>query len=385
MSYPVYYVEENDTLPHVFDTFDGGTGASITLTGLATTDIEIYKDGNVTAGNERGSDSGFALIDTDGIDLDSMTGIHGFTIDLSDNSDAGFYAVGSWYHVIVNSVTIDSQTVRFVACAFRIVSATRGMAGTALPAAAAGAAGGVPTSTTGLDTDDLIAALGAIDDAAAAGDPSSAESVMQYVKQLVNILVGTAGVTTFPAEAAPGDGVSLAEVLRAIHADVTGLNGDSMRGTDSASTHSANDVTGGTTVAAAVTSIKGADGDDLKDLSDEIATAQADLDTITGTAGVVLDNNAVTAASTNADFIAEIATEISDALTSDTISELSQGAPANTPTIATALMALYMALINKTDWDGSNVEVHNAAGTVIFKKAHTNSGGVYSQAKAVSG
>ena len=76
--------------------------------------------------------------------------------------------------------------------------------------------------------------IGDIDEAAAAGDPSTTESVMQYVKQLVNILVGTAGVTTFPAEAPPGNAVSLAEVIRAIHADVTGLNGAAMRGTDNA-------------------------------------------------------------------------------------------------------------------------------------------------------
>lgn len=156
MAYPVYYVLENDTLPHLFDSFDGGTGASITLTGLAVTDIEIYKDGGIT---QRASDSGYALLDTDGIDFDGVTGIHGFSIDLSDNTTAGFYEVGPWYHVVVASVTIDGQTVSFVACAFRIVSTTRGMAGTALPAAAADAAGGLPISDAGgLDLDAQIGA-----------------------------------------------------------------------------------------------------------------------------------------------------------------------------------------------------------------------------------
>lgn len=157
MSYPVYYVVEGDTLPHLFDSFDGGTGASITMTGLAVTDIEIYKDGGTT---QRASDSGYALLDTDGIDFDSITGIHGFSIDLSDNTDAGFYSIGPWYHVVISSVTIDGQTVNFIACAFRIVSATRGMAGTALPAAAADAAGGLPISDAGgLDLDAKIGAL----------------------------------------------------------------------------------------------------------------------------------------------------------------------------------------------------------------------------------
>jgi hypothetical protein len=80
----------------------------------------------------------------------------------------------------------------------------------------------------------LASVVGALDDAAAAGDVTSADTLMQYIKQLINILIGTPGVATFPAEAAPGNAVSLAEVIRAIHADVTGLNGDAMRGTDSA-------------------------------------------------------------------------------------------------------------------------------------------------------
>ena len=120
MSYPVYTVYSGDVLPIFFDSFDGGTGASITLTGLAVTDIEIYKDGSAT---QRSSDAGYTLLDTDGIDFDGITGIHGFSIDTGDNTDAGFFAVGSWFHVVVSSVTIDGQTVNFVAAAFRILAA----------------------------------------------------------------------------------------------------------------------------------------------------------------------------------------------------------------------------------------------------------------------
>lgn len=97
----------------------------------------------------------------------------------------------------------------------------------------------VDTTTTnsdmrGTDNAALASVLGALADAAAAGDPTATDTVIAYVKQLVNVLVGTTGVTTFPAEAAPANNVSLAEVIRAIHSDVTGLNGDAMRGTDNA-------------------------------------------------------------------------------------------------------------------------------------------------------
>jgi hypothetical protein len=153
MSAPVQYVVDGDTVPFFFDTFDGGTGASITLTGLAATDIEIYKGTSMT---QRSSDNGYSLIDTDGIDLDGITGIHGVSVDFSDNSDAGFYATDEWYHIVVSSVTIDGQTVSFVLAKVYIMTATRGLAGTALPAAAADAAGGLPISDAGgLDLDTM--------------------------------------------------------------------------------------------------------------------------------------------------------------------------------------------------------------------------------------
>src|SRR4030067_2368770 len=127
MGYPVHYVPAGDVLPIFFDTYDGGTGASITLTGLAVTDIEIYKDGSVT---QRASDAGYTLLDTDGIDFDGITGIHGFSIDTGDNTDASFYTVGAWFHVVVSAVTVDAQTVNFIAAAFRIMAA-EGVAGVA--------------------------------------------------------------------------------------------------------------------------------------------------------------------------------------------------------------------------------------------------------------
>jgi hypothetical protein len=100
-----------------FHTFAGATGASITLTGLAVTDIEIYKDGSTT---QRASDAGYTLLDTDGIDFDGLTGLHGFSVALSDNTDAGFYAAGHEYMVAVSSVTVDGQTVNFWAGTFSI-------------------------------------------------------------------------------------------------------------------------------------------------------------------------------------------------------------------------------------------------------------------------
>lgn len=120
MSYPVLYVPAGDVVPILFSSYAGSTGASVTLTGLAVTDIEIYKDGSTT---QRASDAGYTLLDTDGIDFDGITGIHGFSIDTGDNTDASFYTVGAWFTVVVSAVTIDSQTVSFIAAMFRIMPA----------------------------------------------------------------------------------------------------------------------------------------------------------------------------------------------------------------------------------------------------------------------
>ena len=102
-----------------FNTFDSNDpSGSVTITGLAVTDIEIYKNGSVT---QRSSDSGYTLLDTDGIDFDSITGVHGFCIDLSDNTDAGFFAAGGEYMVAVAGIVVDgADPVNFIAATFSI-------------------------------------------------------------------------------------------------------------------------------------------------------------------------------------------------------------------------------------------------------------------------
>lgn len=87
----------------------GTNGESLTMSGLAVTDIEVYKNGSTT---QRASDSGYTLLDTDGIDFDLETGIHGFSIDTSDNTTAGFWAPGNDYMIVVSTITVNAQTVR---------------------------------------------------------------------------------------------------------------------------------------------------------------------------------------------------------------------------------------------------------------------------------
>jgi hypothetical protein len=96
-----------------FDSFAGSTGASSATSNFAASDVLIYKDGGTT---QRASSSGITVSTS----FDSQTGLQMIVVDLSDNTDAGFYAAGHEYQVAVADITIDSQTVRFWAGAFSI-------------------------------------------------------------------------------------------------------------------------------------------------------------------------------------------------------------------------------------------------------------------------
>lgn len=106
-------------------------------------------------------------------------------------------------------------------------------AGRTLDVSAGGEAGvdwanvGSPTTTLGLSgttvktvTDiatQITAVVGALADAAADGAVTSADTLMAYVKQLINTLEGGPGIPTWPSAVAPGNAVSIAEALRATY------------------------------------------------------------------------------------------------------------------------------------------------------------------------
>lgn len=82
---------------------------------------------------------------------------------------------------------------------------------------------------------------------------------------------------------------------------------------------------------------------------------------------------------------AQVNTEVSDVIKTDTIAEIAQGIPDATPTLEDAIMLIYMALRNKLDITSSFKEVHNDAGTVITKKALTDDATTYSEAEMEAG
>lgn len=71
----------------------------------------------------------------------------------------------------------------------------------------------------------LASVVGALNDTAAADEVTTGDTLVQYIKQLINILVGAPGVVTLKAAAAPASGVSLSEMIRAIYDDTNSLEG----------------------------------------------------------------------------------------------------------------------------------------------------------------
>lgn len=101
---------EGTTLRHFWST-NGPDGSSITR--ATDGSIRIYKDSSDT---QRTSSNGV----TDAEDVDSLTGTHRLTVDLADNTDAGFYAAGHDYHAVIVGAVIDGITVNVPLCSWSI-------------------------------------------------------------------------------------------------------------------------------------------------------------------------------------------------------------------------------------------------------------------------
>ena len=171
----------------------------------------------------------------------------------------------------------------------------------------------------------------------------------------------------------------------------------------------------------------------VTDVSNDVGITQAGADKVWGTAARVLTAgtnlndievnvtamaaNVLTASALNADAVTEIIdnfetqsqadptgfhvnmmevegtagkaainTEVADVLTTDTVSEMAQGAPPGSPTMEQILNYLYRYLRNKTETSGATISVYNDAGdTVIFKASISDDGTTFTKAEHVTG
>jgi len=81
----------------------------------------------------------------------------------------------------------------------------------------------------------------------------------------------------------------------------------------------------------------------------------------------------------------EVKTQVTNAITVDTISELNQATPAIEPTLANAIMLAYMDLRNKRTATSSEYGIHNDAGVKIAKGALSDDGTTFTKDELISG
>lgn len=283
-------VRPGSTIYIPFETFGNSSPAPITITGLATSDIKVYKNGSTT---ERASASGYTLLDTDGIDFDSLTGIHGVSIDLADNTTADFWTAGGRYFVVIGDITVDSLTMRFIPVMFQI-----GYAGAMLDTTIATLASQTSfTLTAGPAEDDALnGSVAIIHDIASAVQVGQA-TVLDYTGSTKTVTLAFA--VTFTAAA--GDNISILP-----RTNVYSVGGQS------ASPSSTIDVN--------VVSLAG-DTQSLTDLKD---FADAGYDPATNKVQSVLSVDAVAAGGITASSIATGAID-ADALATDAVTEIKAG------------------------------------------------------------
>ncbi len=250
----------------------------------------------------------------------------------------------------------------------------------------------------GTDNAALASVLGALADAAADGDPTSADTLIQYVKQLINILVGSAGVVAFPAEAAPANAVSLAEVIRAIHADVAttipgrlpaALVGGRMDSDIGAKTGnvplSAQEKLDVNTEADAAFATFApptkAEMDAAHALLATPAQVAAELATYDGPTKAEMDTAHALLATP-----AQVNAQVADVVRTDTTGEPGQGAPPVAASLSLKVDYVYKALINLAKETATLYELYNGAGTVVDQKIVTSdTAGTLTKNKMVSG
>ena len=147
-----------ETIPIPISTNDNSGGRVEPSDAFEVADIRIYKGVSAT---QRSTEAGYAIAPA----FDSMEGIQLFSVDLSDNTDAGFFAAGNDYFVVLYpDETVDSQNVSKVIAQFSIQN--RFMRGTdsALLAANVTVSGGVVESNVKKVNDLTVTGNGIKDD-----------------------------------------------------------------------------------------------------------------------------------------------------------------------------------------------------------------------------
>jgi len=317
------------TMDFKFTTRQFSDGVPTTLAGTPV--IQIYEDNSliqITVG----------IILT--VDFDGVTGLNNLRI--AATSGNGFESGKSY------AATISTGTVGGVSVVGEIVQQFSIERSPALRPTTAGQTLDVAaTGEAGIDLGNTLSNLVAADFGAGSLNGKGDWTVG-------NVVLTAAGVDAIFDELMAGHVIadSVAVHLKDILADVTGIAGSAMRGTDSA------------LLAANVPT-------NFADLAITVTTGRVDVNVNNDKSGYILAANGIpigaiaTDAITAAAFATDAINEIRDAIYDGTMTELAAD-PGASPSLKGAIALLYMAVRNKRDTTATADEIHNNAGTVIL-------------------
>jgi len=346
----------------------GADGARIAFSdALEVGDVRVYKNGSTT---ERSSTAGFTVTTA----FDTLVGVHLVAIDTSDNTDAGFYAAGNEYTIVLypDTETVDTKAPSAILGQFSIA---RKPAGCVLQGTAqAGAAGTITLPTTAVATDsyyngDLVVII-------AGTGVGQANAIASYVGATKVATMGVNWITTpdttsivqvFPGTSAPSA------------ADVTKWNGTTVATPAVAGypvvTHKVGtgtgelDITAGVVkanlvqiLATALTETAGQIAAGFKQFFN-IASPTSTMNTITAVTTTTTATN-LTNAPTSGDLTAtmktSVKTQVTDALNVDTYAEPA-AVPAATATLVAKIGFLMAKARNKVTQTATTQLVRNDA------------------------
>lgn len=320
-----------------FQTFDAN-GASVAISSIGTSSIKVYKNGSTV---QRTSNAGYALLDADGVNFDGFVGLHGVSIDLSNNSDSGFYAAGNFYKVAIGSCVVASQTVNFWPACFDIRSALATVGEIADGVWDEAQSGHTGAGTFGRYLDAQVASVASICTtiASSLGTPSNLGSGATVAANLSDIEgqtddIGAAGVGLTGLSTTIASAVWNATVSSYITA---GSTGERVERLDIIASGGAGELTSAR------------------------ATNLTNLDATVST------RSTVTTAQVNAEML--------DVLATDTFAEPGQEAPSATTTLAKKIGYLYKFLRNKITQDATTLKIYADDGTTVDQKSSVSDNG----------
>lgn len=379
---------EDATVYIPFNTFDSNDpSASVTITNLAQGDVEVWKDGVVqtTAG------SGVSLT----LNIGTNNGTHLIAVDTSNTTDGGFYVINADYQVRINGTTVDGATINAWVGTFSIENRFTEVNVTAISGDTTAADNleavldgngitadvdltarsvtithdaGVGLAVTG--TTDAIVATGT----AGSGIKSISSGSNGHGLELAGNGTGeglsaTGGATGEGIEAiggaSGGAGIRAAaqanndagmELVK--HGTGDDLDADDLADITTARMGALTDWINGGRLDLILDIIA---TDTTTDIPALIATAQADLDTITGGSGVFIDTDAVDADALKTDAVDEIWAKA--------MSDLATGAPSATASVFTAINIIYEAFRNRTLTTATLITIMKDDGSTALMKS----------------